>query len=187
MHFGAENGHHGLVLGQLEAATRPEACALGVSFAELALGGQVAGVVAGVEAEVRRPPIGADGTHRVLDEVRALAPSGEAGGPLEQLQSLDDAAEAFAAKVGAAGNGCVGARREEGGESYGAVGRQPLAHVDADADDVALAGFTGRVLQVDAVAEVAGVGPRLDQRSGEVETANDDWGRHDGNSYRNHL
>jgi hypothetical protein len=125
-------------------------------------------------------PVGADGAHRVLDEVGSLALGGEASGPLKQLQGLDDAAEAFAAEVGAAGNGGVGAGREEGSEEHGAVGWQLLAHVDADADDVALAGFAGRVLQVDAVAEVASIGPRLDERSGEVEAADDDGGRHEG-------
>ena len=85
MHFGAKDGHYGLGLGQLEAASCPQAGALGVGFAELALGGQVAGVIAGVEAKVWGPPIGADGAHRVFDEVWALAPGGEAGGPLEQL------------------------------------------------------------------------------------------------------
>ena len=49
------------------------------------LGGQVAGVITGVETEVGGPPVGADGADRVLDEVRAVAPGGEAGGPLEQL------------------------------------------------------------------------------------------------------
>ena len=95
MHFGAEDGHHGFVLGQLEAAAGPEAGALGVGFAELALGEQVAGVVAGVETKVWGPPIGTDGAYRVFDKVGALAPGGEAGGPLKQLQGLDDAAEAF--------------------------------------------------------------------------------------------
>ena len=39
VHFGAEDGHYGLRLGQLEAAARPQAGALGVGFAELAFGG----------------------------------------------------------------------------------------------------------------------------------------------------
>ena len=151
---------------------------LRVGFAELALGGQVAGIVAGVEAKVWGPPIGTDGAHRVLDEVRALAPGGEAGGPLEQLQGLDNTAEALAAEVGAAGNGGVGAGWEEGGKGHGTVGRQPLAHIDTDADDVAFAGFAGRVLEVDAVAEVASFGPRLHERGGKVEAADDNWGWH---------
>ena len=180
MHFGAEDGHHGLGLGQLKAATGPQAGALGVCFAELVLSGQVAGVVAGVEAEVWGPPIGADGTYWVLDEEGSLTPGGEAGGPLEQLQGFDDAAEALAAEMGTAGNGGVGARREERGEGHGAVGRQPLAHVGPHADDVTLAGFAGWVLQVDAVAEVAGISPRLHKRGGEVEAADDDGKWHDG-------
>ena len=80
--------------------------------------------------------------------------------------------------MGAARNGGIGTGRKEGGKSHGAVGRQPFAHVDADADDVALAGFAGRVLQVDAVAEVASIGPRLYQGGGEVEAADDNGGRH---------
>ena len=91
MHFGAENGYYSLVLGWLGAAAGPQAGTFGVGFAELALGGQVAGVVAGVETVVWGPPVGADGADRVFDEVRAVAPGGEAGGPLEQLQGLDDA------------------------------------------------------------------------------------------------
>ena len=66
--------------------------------------------------------------------------------------------------------------------------RAAFGHVGADADDVALAGFAGRVLQVDAVAEVAGLGPRLDEGGGEVEAADDDGSGHLRlrNRYRNH-
>ncbi len=124
------------------------------------------------------PPVGADGANRIIDEVGAVAPCSEADEPFEQLQGLDNAAETLAAEVGAAGDGGVGAGRKEGSEGHGVIGRQPLAHVGSNADDIALAGFAGRVLKVYAVAEVAGINSRLDERGGEVEATDDDGGRH---------
>src|SRR4051812_697010 len=68
----------------------------------------------------------------------------------------------------------MSAGRKVRGEFYVAPRRQIVEQIRADADDVSFAGFAARMLPVDHVAEIAGVGPRLRHDAALVEAADHD-------------
>lgn len=53
--------------------------------------------------------------------------------------------------------------------------REPLPDIGSDANDVATAGLPFGVLEIDAIAEEAGVSPRFDHGGGVIEKAEDDF------------
>lgn len=171
MHPAALIGSQALAGGHHEPVPRPEAGAFGVGITGRL---EIAAIVAGIEGVVGRPPVGGNRAHRILDQVGCAGPLCQAHGGGKELQRLDESNQSLAPEPARTARGHMHARRKGEQDGNLPIRRQPIPHIRTDADNIPVPRFTGRMPKVHAVAEEAGLGPRLDHVSGVIEEADDD-------------